>query len=251
MWARRLIDRHDRKAKARARRDPDPARPEGSRVKVAAVATAAEPGDSRQLAGVKAQLRLREMILAGELPGGARIAEVAISEQLGVSRTPVRTALMRLEQEGLLEALPNGGYAVRTFRSATWPMPSSCAARSKGWSPGSRPSAARRPWCCASARLPAAHRRTAARARARRRGLLALRDAQRALPRTALRNGGQPRHRAAARARDQPAVRVALGLRHRAGQLAGRTRHARDCARPALCRCSTPSSPAKARAPRR
>jgi GntR family transcriptional regulator of vanillate catabolism len=55
------------------------------------------------------------MILAGELPGGARIAEVAVSEQLGVSRTPVRTALMRLEQEGLLEALPNGGYAVRTF----------------------------------------------------------------------------------------------------------------------------------------
>lgn len=64
---------------------------------------------------VKAQLRLREMVLAGELPGGTRIAEVAISEQLGVSRTPVRSALMRLEQEGLLEALPNGGYAVRTF----------------------------------------------------------------------------------------------------------------------------------------
>ena len=64
---------------------------------------------------VKAQLRLREMILAGELAGGTRIAEVAISEMLGVSRTPVRSALMRLEQEGLLEALPNGGYAVRTF----------------------------------------------------------------------------------------------------------------------------------------
>jgi GntR family transcriptional regulator of vanillate catabolism len=64
---------------------------------------------------VKAQLRLREMILAGELPGGARIAELAIVERLGVSRTPIRAALMRLEQEGLLEALPNGGYAVRTF----------------------------------------------------------------------------------------------------------------------------------------
>src|SRR6186713_1438733 len=64
---------------------------------------------------VKAQLRLREMILAGELPGGARIAELALVEKLGVSRTPIRAALMRLEQEGLLEALPNGGYAVRSF----------------------------------------------------------------------------------------------------------------------------------------
>lgn len=70
-------------------------------------------GSSSQ--AVKAQLRLREMILAGELPGGARIAELAIVERLGVSRTPIRAALMRLEQEGLLEALPNGGYAVRTF----------------------------------------------------------------------------------------------------------------------------------------
>jgi GntR family transcriptional regulator of vanillate catabolism len=73
---------------------------------------AAEPGGSQ---AVKAQLRLRELILAGELAGGTRIAEVAVSEMLGVSRTPVRSALMRLEQEGLLEALPNGGYAVRTF----------------------------------------------------------------------------------------------------------------------------------------
>lgn len=64
---------------------------------------------------VKAQLRLREMILAGDLPGGARIAELTLVERLGVSRTPIRAALMRLEQEGLLEVLPNGGYAVRTF----------------------------------------------------------------------------------------------------------------------------------------
>jgi GntR family transcriptional regulator of vanillate catabolism len=72
----------------------------------------AEEGGSQS---VKAQLRLREMILAGELPGGARIAELTLVEKLGVSRTPIRAALMRLEQEGLLEALPNGGYAVRTF----------------------------------------------------------------------------------------------------------------------------------------
>lgn len=64
---------------------------------------------------VRVQIRLREMILSGELPGGARIAELSIVEKLGVSRTPIRAALMRLEQEGLLQALPNGGYAVRTF----------------------------------------------------------------------------------------------------------------------------------------
>jgi GntR family transcriptional regulator of vanillate catabolism len=71
--------------------------------------------DSGGSQAVKAQLRLREMILAGELPGGTRIAELALVERLGVSRTPIRAALMRLEQEGLLEVLPNGGYAVRTF----------------------------------------------------------------------------------------------------------------------------------------
>jgi len=49
---------------------------------------------------VRAQLRLREMILAGELPAGARIAELTLVDKLGVSRTPIRTALMKLEQEG-------------------------------------------------------------------------------------------------------------------------------------------------------
>lgn len=64
---------------------------------------------------VKVQLKLREMVLAGELLAGTRIAELSIVKKLGVSRTPIRAALMRLEQEGLLVTLPNGGYAVRTF----------------------------------------------------------------------------------------------------------------------------------------
>lgn len=76
---------------------------------------AANFSDAGTSQAVKAQLRLREMILAGELCAGARIAELSIVEKLGVSRTPIRAALMRLEQEGLLDALPNGGYAVRTF----------------------------------------------------------------------------------------------------------------------------------------
>lgn len=70
---------------------------------------------AQQSVQLKAQLRLREMILAGELPGGARIAELSVVEKLGFSRTPIRAALVRLEQEGLLDALPNGGYAVKTF----------------------------------------------------------------------------------------------------------------------------------------
>lgn len=64
---------------------------------------------------VKAQLRLRELILAGDLPAGARIAELTLVDLLGMSRTPIRAALIRLEQEGLLQALPHGGFAVRTF----------------------------------------------------------------------------------------------------------------------------------------
>jgi GntR family transcriptional regulator of vanillate catabolism len=82
------------------------------------VSTATLPpsdADSGASQSVRAQLRLREMILAGELPGGARIAELVLVEKLGVSRTPIRAALMRLEQEGLLQSLPGGGYAVRTF----------------------------------------------------------------------------------------------------------------------------------------
>jgi GntR family transcriptional regulator, vanillate catabolism transcriptional regulator len=70
------------------------------------------PQQSIQL---RAQLQLREMILAGELPAGSRIAELFIVEKLGFSRTPIRAALVKLEQEGLLDALPNGGYAVKTF----------------------------------------------------------------------------------------------------------------------------------------
>lgn len=62
-----------------------------------------------------AQMRLREMMLSGELPGGTRIAELTVVQKLGVSRTPIRAALMRLEQEGLIEALAHGGYAVKTF----------------------------------------------------------------------------------------------------------------------------------------
>lgn len=68
---------------------------------------------------VKVQLQLREMILGGELAAGERIAEMSIVQRLGISRTPIRSALMRLEQEGMLEAMAGGrGYRVRVFSEA-------------------------------------------------------------------------------------------------------------------------------------
>jgi GntR family transcriptional regulator of vanillate catabolism len=81
-----------------------------------AVATeAAAPAVSQT---VRAQLRLRELILGGELKAGSRIAELTLVERLAVSRTPVRMALVKLAEEGLLEALPAGGYAVKDFSEA-------------------------------------------------------------------------------------------------------------------------------------
>ena len=64
---------------------------------------------------VKALLALRELLLNGEIKAGERLSEVWAVDRLGVSRTPVRAALARLEEEGFLEALPSGGYAVKIF----------------------------------------------------------------------------------------------------------------------------------------
>jgi GntR family transcriptional regulator, vanillate catabolism transcriptional regulator len=67
---------------------------------------------------VRAQLRLRELIVGGDILPGQRIAELALVERLGVSRTPIRMALARLQEEGLLEALPHGGFMVKDFSEA-------------------------------------------------------------------------------------------------------------------------------------
>jgi len=64
---------------------------------------------------LKALLDLRELVLRGELRPGERVSELQMVERLGVSRTPVRTALVRLQDEGLLEAIPSGGFAVKAF----------------------------------------------------------------------------------------------------------------------------------------
>jgi GntR family transcriptional regulator of vanillate catabolism len=77
---------------------------------------AAEKGNDRSVTQtVRAQLALRDLVLRGELNPGERVSELQMVERLGVSRTPVRMALVRLEEEGLLEAIPSGGFSVRTF----------------------------------------------------------------------------------------------------------------------------------------
>jgi GntR family transcriptional regulator, vanillate catabolism transcriptional regulator len=80
-----------------------------------AMAMAERTGDRSVSQTVKAQLALRELVLRGELSPGERVSELQMVERLGVSRTPVRMALVRLEEEGLLEAIPSGGFAVKTF----------------------------------------------------------------------------------------------------------------------------------------
>lgn len=55
---------------------------------------------------------LRKMIISGEIPPGERLREVALSSQLGMSRTPLREAFRTLAAEGLVDLLPNRSVVV-------------------------------------------------------------------------------------------------------------------------------------------
>jgi len=63
----------------------------------------------------KAIMGLRSMVMAGEFAQGQRLPEVALSERLGLSRTPLRQAMDRLATEGLLERIETGGCRMATF----------------------------------------------------------------------------------------------------------------------------------------
>jgi DNA-binding GntR family transcriptional regulator len=56
---------------------------------------------------------IKQMILSGELAAGAFLAERPLAARLGMSTTPVRSALQRLEAEGLLSISPQQGAVVR------------------------------------------------------------------------------------------------------------------------------------------
>lgn len=60
---------------------------------------------------------LRELIVRGRLAPGNRLIEAEVAERLGVSRTPVRAAFQRLEQEGYIVSSGDGG------RNRVWVAP--------------------------------------------------------------------------------------------------------------------------------
>jgi GntR family transcriptional regulator, vanillate catabolism transcriptional regulator len=87
-----------------------------SRTKVKAQSGASDPADFQGASQTaRATLSLRELLLEGKFTPGERIREVPLAEELGVSRIPLRIALERLANEGLLEVRPTTGFVVPQF----------------------------------------------------------------------------------------------------------------------------------------
>src|SRR5690349_15879826 len=63
-------------------------------------------------AAARVYAHVKERLLDGTFPGGALLSENELSQQLGLSRTPVRQAFVQLEAEGLLELYPKRGALV-------------------------------------------------------------------------------------------------------------------------------------------
>lgn len=62
-----------------------------------------------------AYLHIRDAIVGGYMPAGARVRPEAIAELLGVSRMPVRDAIYQLDAEGFLQLIANRGATVRGY----------------------------------------------------------------------------------------------------------------------------------------
>lgn len=60
----------------------------------------------------QAYSRLRSAIVTGVLKPGQRLVERDLGDRLGISRTPLREAIIRLVHEGIVESLPSGRWAV-------------------------------------------------------------------------------------------------------------------------------------------
>lgn len=59
--------------------------------------------DDRPTLSVLAVRLLRERIASGQLPPGSRLSDLALAKEIGISRTPIREAILRLEEMGLIE----------------------------------------------------------------------------------------------------------------------------------------------------
>lgn len=69
-------------------------------------------------ASVAATELIRSAIVEGRLEPGQRLKEEELARELGISRTPVREALLVLQTEGLIDASPNRGASVRAYEAA-------------------------------------------------------------------------------------------------------------------------------------
>src|SRR5436305_11447626 len=77
--------------------------------------TSASGGGDVASQTARAFVRMREMLLRGEVARGDRLSELPLVARLGMSRTPIRLALERLAHIGLLETPATGGFSVREF----------------------------------------------------------------------------------------------------------------------------------------
>lgn len=75
----------------------------------------AKPVKKAMSATQGAYVELKRRILDGKLPEGSPIRQDEVAAQLGVSKIPVREALMRLQSEGLVQFTPNIGAVVATL----------------------------------------------------------------------------------------------------------------------------------------
>jgi DNA-binding GntR family transcriptional regulator len=85
---------------------PLPAPKKAARARRSAIQPTGLDGRSDNVS--RAYQDLRSVIVWGQLPPGSRISERVIAERLGLSRTPVRSALHRLEQEGFISSSGSG-----------------------------------------------------------------------------------------------------------------------------------------------
>lgn len=70
---------------------------------------------ARHPLGDQVYLQLLQRIESGSLPTGSKLRDAVIANELGVSRTPVREALVRLAREGVLSAEPGRGFRLTSM----------------------------------------------------------------------------------------------------------------------------------------